>query len=64
MGVPMWIEAGDALLRTDAERIEHAPVIGVPFGDPVRAVAERVGGEHQVHGGGAGGEGPAPRPGL
>ena len=36
------------------ERIEHAAVIGVPFGDPARRIAERVGGEHQAHGGGAG----------
>src|SRR5437763_1152839 len=27
-------ESGDALVRLEAERVEHAAVIGVPFGDP------------------------------
>ena len=41
-------------LLVEAERVEHAAVVGVPFGDPVGGVAERVGGEHEAHGGGAG----------
>ena len=35
-------KAGDALVRLKAERIEHGPVVGVPFRDPVGAVTERV----------------------
>ena len=49
-------EAGDLLVGGEAERVEHAAVIGVPFGDPVRRKAERMRGGHQVHRGGAGGE--------
>ena len=49
-------EAGDLLVRREPERIEHAAVIGIPFGDPGGAEAQRLGGDEQVHGGGAGGE--------
>src|SRR5579875_2176880 len=49
-------EAGDALVRRESEPIEHPAVIGVPFRDPARGIAEGVGGEHQVHRGGARGE--------
>src|SRR5262249_61452160 len=49
-------EAGDLLVLLEAKRVEHAAVVGVPLGDPVGAVAERVRGEHQAHGGGAGRE--------
>jgi len=49
-------KAGDALMLRQAEGIEHAAVVGVPFGDPVCPVAERVRGEDKAHGGGAGGE--------
>src|SRR6266508_6619304 len=36
-------KTGDAFVLLEAERVEHAAVIGVPFGDPVGAIAERVG---------------------
>ena len=49
-------KSGNALVLLETERIQHAAVIGVPFGDPIGAVAERVSGEHQAHGGGAGGQ--------
>src|ERR1700722_7253641 len=49
-------KAGDALVRCQTESVEHAAIVGVPFGDPVGAVTERVGGEHKAHGGGTGGE--------
>jgi hypothetical protein len=48
--------SGDALMLCQAEGIEHAAVVGVPFGDPVCAVAERVRGEDKAHGDGTGGE--------
>ena len=38
-------KAGDALMRRQAEGIEHTAVVGVPFGYPVCRVAERVRGE-------------------
>ena len=47
-------KAGDALMRRQAESIEHAAVVGLPFGDPVRPVAEGVRGEDKAHGRGAG----------
>src|SRR5262249_15621247 len=46
-------EPRDALVLLEAERSEHAAVIRVPLGDPGRAIAERVRGEHEAHGGGA-----------
>src|SRR5260370_20747090 len=46
-------ESGDALVIVEAERSEHASVIGVPFRDPTRSIAKGVGGEHEAHGGGA-----------
>ena len=46
-------KAGDLFVRLEPERVEHATIIGVPFGDPVRAVAERVRGKDERHGGGA-----------
>ena len=49
-------KAGDALMRRQAESIEHTAVVGVPFGDPVCPVAEGVSGEDETHGRGAGGE--------
>src|SRR6516162_7054758 len=47
-------EPRDALVLLEAERGEHAAVIRVPLGDPGRAIAERVRGEHEAHGDGAG----------
>ena len=49
-------KAGDALMRRQAESIEHTAVVGVPFGYPVRPVTEGVRGEDKAHGGGTGGE--------
>ena len=49
-------EARDALMRGEPERVEHGAIVGVPFGDPVGAVAERVRGGNEVHSGGAGRE--------
>src|SRR5580698_5844341 len=49
-------KAGDALVGCQTQRVERAAVVGVPFGDPVGAVTERGRGEHQAHGGGAGGQ--------
>src|SRR5580704_9454397 len=49
-------KAGDTLVRRQAQRVEHAAIVGVPFRDPTRPVAERMRGEHKVHGRGAGGE--------
>src|ERR1700722_1759036 len=49
-------KAGDALVRCKTESVEHAAIVGVPFGDPVGAITERVRGEHEAHGGGTGGE--------
>src|SRR5262249_21623746 len=47
-------ESHNALVLLEAERGEHATVIRVPLGDPGRAIAERVRGEHEAHGGCAG----------
>src|SRR5436190_8428680 len=49
-------EACNLLLGLDAERVEHAAVVRVPLGEPARGKAERVRGEDQTRGGGAGGE--------
>ena len=49
-------EPDDALVRSKPEGVEHAPVVGIPFGDPARRKPERVRRMHQVHGRGAGGE--------
>src|SRR5215472_5314615 len=46
-------EPRNALVLLEAERSEHAAVIRVPLGYPGRAIAERVRGEHEAHGGGA-----------
>ena len=56
LGRPMWTKPAMRSLSLNAERVEHAAVVGVPFGDPVGRVAERVGREHEAHGGGAGGQ--------
>lgn len=49
-------ESGDALVRREPKRIEHAPIVGVPASDPVRPIAERMRGKDKVHGGGTGGQ--------
>jgi len=49
-------KAGDALMRRQAKGIKYATVVGVPFGDPVCSVTERVRGDDKAHGGGAGGK--------
>jgi len=50
-GMPDVDEAGDLLMGGEPERIEHAAIIGIPFGDPGRAEAERMGGDQEAHGG-------------
>src|SRR5215469_9851071 len=47
-------EAGYAFVRRQAKSIEHGAIISVPPGDPIRPIVERMRGEDQVHGGGAG----------
>src|SRR5947207_2987738 len=49
-------KTGNAFIRGKAEKVEHAPVIGVPFRDPARGVAHGMRGKNQAHGGGPGGE--------
>ena len=46
----------DALVVRKPQRIQHAAIIRIPFGDPTGTIAERVGGEHEVHGSGARGQ--------
>ncbi len=43
-------------MRRQAKGIEHAAVVGIPFGDPACPVTERMGGKDEAHGGGTGGE--------
>src|SRR5215470_4461872 len=38
-----------ALVRCQAESIEHAAIIGVPAGDPARPISERMRCEDKVH---------------
>jgi len=49
-------KAGNALMRRQAESIEHTAIVGVPFGDPICPVTERVRSEDKAHGGGTRGE--------
>src|SRR5665647_1105976 len=44
------LKAGDAFAGFEAEGIEHGAVIGVPFGDPARGIAQGIGGQQQIHG--------------
>src|SRR6202011_32025 len=39
---PDMHKAGDLLSCAEAERVEHAAIIGVPLGNPARRIAERV----------------------
>src|SRR3712207_5406435 len=41
-------EAGDLLVGGEAECIERAAIVGVPFGDPVAGKAERMRGVEEV----------------
>src|SRR5918994_7154572 len=54
LGRPDIYEAGHPLVRGQAKRAAHALAIGTPLGDPLRAVAERIGGEDEILAGGAG----------
>src|SRR5262245_57522777 len=47
-------EPGYAFVRCKVKSIEHAAIISVPPGDPVRPIAERMRAEDKVHGGGSG----------
>src|SRR3990172_11184139 len=49
-------ETGDALVAGKRKGLAHAFAIGAPLGDPLRAVAERRGGEDEILAGGAGRE--------
>src|SRR4029450_13587707 len=45
-------ETGDALVVGEVQRLSHALAVAVPFGDPLRAIAERSGGENEALAGG------------
>src|SRR3990170_3965892 len=47
-------ETGHALVVGKPKRVAYAGTIAVPLGDPLRAVAERGGGDDQILAGGAG----------
>src|SRR5215813_6866347 len=49
-------ETDEALVWSEPERVEHAPVVGVPLSDPARGKSQRVGSVHQIHRRGAGRE--------
>src|SRR3990170_3401966 len=49
-------ETGDALVAGKRKGLAHAFAISAPLGDPLRAVAERRGGENEILAGGAGRE--------
>ena len=49
-------EAGDALMRRDAKRIENSPIVSVPLRNSARGIAHGVRGKDETHRGGAGGE--------
>ena len=47
-------EARDLLVVREPQRIEYAAVIGIPFGDPGRRIAEPMRRVHETHGRGTG----------
>src|SRR5207244_8682394 len=49
-------KTGNTLIRGKSEKVEHAPVVGVPFRDPARGVAHGMRRKNQTHGRGSGGE--------
>src|SRR6478736_3806308 len=53
---PDMNEARNALMRSDAKRIENAAVVSVPFRDPARGIAHGMRGKDEAHRRGAGGE--------